>query len=109
MKGKNTRFQKGQSGNPLGRPKRLPSLDRVLAEVLSDVDKNDISVLQRILTTLAKRAIRGDVRAAELLIDRAFGKAKASLNVAVEGEISAFLKLSPEEKLSYIQKLEGDE
>ncbi|MEJ1241637.1 DUF5681 domain-containing protein [Chryseolinea sp. T2] len=108
-KGTNTRFKPGQSGNPLGRPKRLPSLDRALVDVLGKVDKHDVTVLQRIVEALARKAMRGDIRAAELLLDRGFGKAKATLGVTVEGEITQFLRMTPEEKLAYIKKLECDE
>lgn len=108
-KGKNTRFKPGESGNPLGRPKKLPSLDRVLSEVLTEADKKGVSVLQRIVSALARKAMRGDVRAAELILDRAYGKARATVGVTVSGEIDAFLQMSPEDKLQYIQKLESNE
>lgn len=69
------RFKKGQSGNPKGRPKKIPQLDVLLAEVLGD-EQNGITAAQAILMALRKKAARGDVRAAEVLLDRAYGKAK---------------------------------
>lgn len=65
-------FKKGQSGNPNGRPKKLPALDQLLAEVMGD----DTEIAKKILISLTKRAQAGDVKAAALLFDRGWGKAK---------------------------------
>lgn len=69
------KFKKGQSGNPNGRPKKLPELDILLANVLSE-DKNGINAAEAVLMALRNKALRGDVRAAELLLERAYGKVK---------------------------------
>jgi hypothetical protein len=68
-------FKKGQSGNPNGRPKKLPELDKLLADVLGE-EKDGVSAGEAILRALRAKATKGDVRAAEVLLDRAYGKAK---------------------------------
>lgn len=68
-------FKKGQSGNPKGRPKKLPELDKLLADVLGE-EKDGITAGEAILRALRSKAAKGDVRAAEVLLDRAYGKAK---------------------------------
>ena len=73
-------FPKGKSGNPNGRPKKIPELDKLLAEVLGD-EKDGITAAQAILMALRKKAASGDVRAAEVLLERAYGKAKQSLEL----------------------------
>lgn len=78
MKGKppeHTRFKKGQSGNPKGRPKKIPALDVLLADVLGE-EKEGTPAAKVILLALRQKATKGDVRAAEILLDRAYGKAK---------------------------------
>lgn len=72
-------FKKGQTGNPTGRPKKLPELDTLLLDVLSNEDKGGITAAQRILHALVKKAEQGDIRAAELIFDRAYGKALQSI------------------------------
>lgn len=67
-------FQPGQSGNPAGRPKKLPELDKLILQVLGG--DNDESGAQAILEALKKKALKGDVRAAEILLDRTYGKTK---------------------------------
>lgn len=71
-------FKKGQSGNPAGRPKKLPELDVLLADVLGE-EQNEIEAAKAILMALRKKAIKGDVRAAEAILNRAYGKPKESI------------------------------
>ena len=58
-----------------GRPKKIPELRELLANVLGD-EKDGKSAAEAILMALRNKAIKGDVRAAELLLDRAYGKVK---------------------------------
>ena len=51
-----------------------------MAEVLGE-EKDGISAAKAILAKLRQKAAAGDVRAAEILLDRAYGKAKQSLEV----------------------------
>jgi hypothetical protein len=78
-------FVKGQSGNPKGKPRKIPELNKLLAEVLGD-EKEGITAAQAILSALRSKAIKGDVRAAEVLLDRAYGKSKETLDVTTNGE-----------------------
>ena len=71
-------FKKGQSGNPKGRPKKIPAIDALLADVLGK-ERGGKTEAEAILTALAMRARSGDVRAAEVLLDRAYGKPKQSI------------------------------
>ena len=67
-----SRFKKGQSGNPKGRPK-LPDIKDAVAKILSD-EKEGKNALDAILSAMRSKATKGDVRAAEFLIDRGYGK-----------------------------------
>ena len=83
-------FKKGQSGNPNGRPKKIPELRELLANVLGD-QKDGKTAAEAILMALRNKAVKGDVRAAELLLDRAYGKASqpietpSTLTVRISG------------------------
>lgn len=74
------KWKKGQSGNPAGRPKKLPELRELLANVLGD-EKDGKTAAEAILMALRAKATKGDVRAAELLLDRAYGKAKQDIDI----------------------------
>lgn len=76
----NKPFKKGQSGNPKGRPKQLPELKELLADVLSE-EKDGRTAAFAILAALRVKAAKGDVRAAQLLLDRAYGQVKGQLDV----------------------------
>jgi hypothetical protein len=80
-------FPKGKSGNPKGRPPKLPHLDKLLADVLGD-EQNGVTAAEAILRVLRAKAAKGDIRAAELLLDRAWGKARQQVDVRV-GDLDA--------------------
>ena len=73
------KFKKGQSGNPNGRPRKLPELDKLLADVMGE-EKDGLSAAEAILKALRAKATKGDIRAAEVLLDRAYGKAKQTID-----------------------------
>ena len=77
-------FKKGQSGNPKGRPK-LPDLSQAIAKVLAE-EKDGMTALDAILKALRAKAAKGDVRAAQELLDRGFGKSKQSIDHTTAGE-----------------------
>jgi hypothetical protein len=79
-RGLNTQFKKGVSGNLKGRTKIIPQLDVLLADVLGE-EKDGIEAAKAILMALRAKAVKGDVRAAEVLLDRAYGKASQSLTM----------------------------
>jgi hypothetical protein len=72
---KHSQFKAGESGNPNGRPKKIPAIDELLAEILSE-EKDGLSAARQVIIALVKKAKSGDVRAAEVLFDRAYGKVK---------------------------------
>jgi hypothetical protein len=80
-------FKKGVDPrrNVKGRPKVLPPLEKLLIEVLGSEDDQK-SQAQAVLNTLLARAKKGDVRAAEILLDRAYGKPKQSVDLTSNGE-----------------------
>lgn len=86
------KWKKGQSGNPKGQPRKLPELKVLLAAVLGD-EKNGKTAAEAILDALRKKAEKGDVRAAELLLDRAYGK--AAVNVDMTGEVNVNTVIRP--------------
>lgn len=82
-------FPKGVSGNPKGAPKKLPDLDRILANVIGNDEESEA-----IIRALYKKALKGDTRAAEILLDRGWGKVKQS--IAVESTIIEVIPPEPE-------------
>jgi hypothetical protein len=69
------KFKKGQTGNPNGRPKKLPELSKLMADILGD-EKNGLTTAERILKAIEAKALKGDIKAAEMLLDRGYGKPK---------------------------------
>ena len=86
------KWKKGQTGNPAGRPKKIPELRELLANVLGD-EKDGKTAAEAILMALRAKATKGDVRAAELLLDRAYGK--AAMNIEIEGNVNTVIMPKP--------------
>ena len=78
------KFIKGQSGNPNGRPKKLPALDLIMANVMGQ-EKDGITAAEAIIMKLREQAAKGDIKAAQLLLDRAYGKAKQDIDITTQG------------------------
>ena len=78
---------KGQSGNPKGRPKKLPDLEALLISVLGDI-KDDKCAMEAILMTLRAKAVKGDIRAAEVLLERGYGRVKIDIDAKVDNTIT---------------------
>jgi hypothetical protein len=122
-----TRFQKGRSGNPKGRPpgsRKLTTtalLDEVLDEpVVANVHGKRITITKRLamLKQLANKAASGDVNATKLLFTKICDieeDAKVSLKEEADGEEAAQMgmlnRLTLEERVELrrlIAKAEGE-
>ncbi len=87
-----TQFKKGVSGNPKGRPPKLPDLDILMAEVLGE-EKDGKTAAQAILAALRAKAAKGDIRAAELLFNRGYGLAKQTIKHQGDTEAPVIFKI----------------
>jgi len=83
---KDKQFKPGQSGNPNGRPKKLPELDKLLSDVFGADE------MERVLKAVYAKALKGDTRAAEIILDRGYGKAKEKVEQKTEMIISVIRK-----------------
>ena len=76
------KFKKGQTGNPNGRPRKPPELNKIMADILGD-EKNGLTTAERILKAIEAKALRGDIKAAEMLLDRGYGKPKQTTDTNI--------------------------
>lgn len=74
-------WPKGVSGNPAGAQKKIPELDKLL----SDIPESDY---EAIIQKLIDKAKKGDIRASEVVLDRAYGKPKEKIEVV--GSIKSY-------------------
>lgn len=89
-------FKKGQTGNPNGRPK-MPDLKEAISKILSE-EKNGQTALDAVLIALFKKALNGDVRAAQELLDRGFGKSQQNIDLSTLGQpLSINVNFMPDE------------
>lgn len=60
--------------NIKGRPKKLPEIDKILIEVLGKKTADGYTVAEQILHKIAQKALTGNLMAADMLLNRAYGK-----------------------------------
>jgi hypothetical protein len=73
--------------NPNGRPK-LPDISEAVSKILND-EKDGKTALEAVLMALRAKAVKGDVRAIEALLDRAYGKSKTHTDITSNGNTIA--------------------
>lgn len=75
---KGTQFQKGQSGNPRGRPKGAKNKSTLLREAMQQkADRLLSKEVPAVLAVVIKAAKGGDMSAAKMILDRAVPVKKA--------------------------------
>ena len=81
-------FKKGDARiNRKGRPLKIRNLDELLRDVL-DEDMNGRQAMELVLIALRKKAMAGDTRAAELLMDKRYGKLKTLSEIDLTSQLS---------------------
>ena len=89
-------FKKGKDarreGN--GRKPKLPALDELMAKVMGEMGESGLTAMEAILKAQRSKAAKGDTRAAELLLDRAYGKVKQEIDHTSGGEKINFSPIS---------------
>jgi hypothetical protein len=85
-----TQFQKGQSGNPDGRPKGTKNFSTLVDETIKEIAKEKGITVQEAWQILMKKAynkaIDGDHSFWKEIFDRYYGKPKEKVNI--EGDIN---------------------
>ena len=88
MRGKppeHTKFKKGQSGNPKGRPP-LRDIKEVLKDLLSQ-EKNGTQLIDGLMSVVVNKALKGDLKAVDMLLSYSYGKATQRTEITgAEGE-----------------------
>ncbi|MGZ5283722.1 MAG: DUF5681 domain-containing protein [Bacteroidia bacterium] len=79
--------KKGEVRNPKGAPQKLPELKDALENILAS-PTGKASELEAILRAIINKAKKGDVRAAEFILDRFYGKPKQAIDLQHGGQIN---------------------
>jgi hypothetical protein len=102
-------FKPGQSGNPNGRPRKLPHLDEILANVLGqekEVNGEQITAAEAIIRSLLAQAAKGNIQAAKLLLERGYGLSKQTIDLKGDLQTGPKMdtsKLNAEEKRQLLE------
>jgi hypothetical protein len=110
-----TKFTKGQSGNPNGRPRKYVSTLREQGYKLSEIndciqvmmamtieelkeafENPNATVLEKTIAAAIKRSIeKGSLYSIETLLSRVYGKPKESVDMDIQGEVTVTMNLNP--------------
>lgn len=91
------KFASGESGNPNGRPKKMPEIELLLSDILNE-EKDGLNAARAILLAIRNKAFKGDIRAAEMLLDRAYGKPKQYVDNSVTINEPLIIELEKDEE-----------
>lgn len=58
----------------------MPELEAILVKVLSE-EKEGLTAMEAIIRRLRSQAANGNIKAAEILMDRAYGKTKQPISI----------------------------
>jgi len=80
--------ERGDPAKPgAGRPRKIPALEELIADIMGDADgEAAASGIREVFEALRKRAIKGDVAAAKILIEYTYGKAAQSIKITEQPE-----------------------
>lgn len=78
-------FQKGQSGNPAGRPRNEQTITTVLRRLLAE-KQDGTTGAEHVAATLLKMATDGDVKAIAIVLERIDGKVTEPIDVTSKGK-----------------------
>ena len=91
-------WQKGQTGNPNGRPKdELREIKTVIADLLKQ-QKNNQQLVDGFMTVVVNKALKGDLTAVDMLLSYCYGK--PTQRTEIVGEIETTVKDINLKKLS---------
>ena len=95
MPGKNGgKLKVGNNINNIGRPPILPDIKKAIALVLGKEVEDDKTKLDALFERLYQLALNGDTRAAQILLDRGYGKALEKILIDPESNLKQEITVS---------------
>ena len=88
-------FEPGSSGNPSGRPKG--SLTKLMREFMYEVDDSGFTRVQHICLILWNAALKGDLQAIKLIMDRVDGTPVQHVSTRTSSDTIKVLEISEDE------------
>jgi hypothetical protein len=81
--GKNGGKLKSGNTKNAGRKPRIPSIEEALEKALLETDESEKTVIDRIIKTLIDKALDGELKAIDSVLDRVYGKSKERVDFAL--------------------------
>ena len=97
-------MKKGETRNPNGRPK-IPKLRDVLESALGGDAEKIKATLDKIVNVIAEQAKRGDLKAAEMLMNRVYGGHSQHIKVEDESKALRPIVVSDQAQADRIEKM----
>lgn len=102
-------INKGRDVAGPGRPKKLPNLDELGAQLLSE-EKSGMTALEAVIKSMIHKAVKGDTTAAKLVLDRFYGLAAQKIDHTTKGEglNSPFNRMDLNKRIAILEILESE-
>ena len=94
MRNEKGQFKPGHSGNPGGRPKG--SITKIMREFMYEIDDTGFSRVQHLCFILWNAALKGDLQAIKLIMDRVDGTPRQTIETTQVSEPIKVLQIVDE-------------
>ena len=94
MRNEKGQFKPGHSGNPGGRPKG--SITKIIREFMYEIDDTGFSRVQHLCFILWNAALKGDLQAIKLIMDRVDGTPRQTIETTQVSEPIKVLQIVDE-------------
>ena len=98
MRNEKGQFKKGHSGNPGGRPKG--SITKIMREFMYEIDDTGFSRVQHLCFILWNAALKGDLQAIKLIIDRVDGTPRQSIEMSQKHDVIKIMEFEGDESIN---------
>lgn len=78
------KLKRGGSNKGSGRPRKIPELTVLINEVMGEETKG-VTKMEEIVKEIMKKALKGDLRAAELLLKYSYGLPSVKIEHSTDG------------------------
>lgn len=97
------KLKSGNTVNLNGRPKKIPALEELIHTHMAEIDSSGLTAADLVMKRLRHKAVQGDMKAIQYLLDRMYGKPKETLEHKGEIKTEAVRNIGSKEWIAQMK------